>query len=287
MNFSYKVTKLVAYCSLIRGNQPVGLLLLLWPTLWALWLSEMSSPSFRVFLIFILGVFSMRSAGCIVNDLVDWKIDSCIKRTCKRPIPSGLVSKKEAKILFLFFVFLSFSLVLMMNEKTIFLSFIGLFLTLIYPFMKRYTNLPQMVLGISFSWPIPMVWAEVTQSLPKICWLLFLANIFWVMVYDTQYAMVDRSDDLKVGVRSSAILFNRYDKLIIGCLQLSVLIVLILIGWKIHLAKSFYYSIFIIFLLFIYQQMLIADRHPEDCFQAFLNNNWVGFVLFLGIFFGI
>ncbi|VFP81840.1 4-hydroxybenzoate octaprenyltransferase [Candidatus Erwinia haradaeae] len=287
MNFSYKITKLVAYYSLIRGDQPAGLLLLLWPTLWSLWLSKMSSPSFYVFFVFILGVFSMRSAGCIVNDLVDWKIDGYVKRTCKRPIPSGLVSKKEAKILFLFFIFLSFSLVLTMNQKTIFLSFIGLFLTLIYPFMKRYTNLPQVVLGIAFSWPIPMVWAEVTQSLPKICWLCFLVNTAWVMVYDTQYAMVDRSDDLKIGVRSSAILFNRYDKLIIGCLQLSVLIVLILIGWQVHLAPSFYYSIFIMFLLFMYQQILIADRHPEDCFKAFLNNNWVGFVLFLGILFSI
>ncbi|WP_157991284.1 4-hydroxybenzoate octaprenyltransferase [Candidatus Erwinia haradaeae] len=277
------MSKLVVYYSLIRGDKPAGLLLLLWPTLWALWLSEMSTPSFEVLFVFVLGVFFMRSAGCIVNDLADWKIDGYIKRTCKRPIPHGLISKKEAKIFFLFFILLSCFLVLTMNKTTIFLSFIGLFLTLIYPFMKRYTHLPQVVLGVAFSWPIPMAWEAVSQSLPKACWLLFLANIFWVVAYDTQYAMVDRSDDLKIGVKSSAILFNHYDKLMIGFLQFLSLIIFILIGWQLNLAWSFYYSIFIASLLFIYQHKLIADRHPQDCFRAFLNNNWVGLVLFLGI----
>lgn len=271
----------------MRINNPIGWLLLLWPTLWALWLSGMKLPPVDVLVVFILGVFLMRAAGCVVNDFADRKIDGHVKRTRERPLPSGAVTTREAKLLFAGLILASFALVLTMNTMTIWLSLGGVALACIYPFMKRYTHLPQVVLGAAFGWAIPMGWAAVSESLPLTCWLLFMANICWTVAYDTQYAMVDRDDDLKIGVKSTAILFGRHDRLIIGLLQLATLALLVLVGWRLQLHSAFYASLAVAGMLFIYQQQLIAGREREPCFKAFLNNNWVGLALFVGVVFGI
>ncbi|WP_154754219.1 4-hydroxybenzoate octaprenyltransferase [Erwinia sorbitola] len=281
------MSKLSAYSRLMRIDKPIGSLLLLWPTLWALWLAGMKVPPLNVLLVFVLGVFFMRAAGCVVNDFADRKIDGFVKRTRERPLPSGAVSTREAKLLFAGLVLTSFALVLTMNSMTIWLSLGGLGLAWLYPFMKRYTHLPQVVLGAAFGWAIPMGWAAVSESVPLTCWLLFLANICWTVAYDTLYAMVDRDDDLKIGVKSTAILFGRFDKLIVGLLQLATLGLMALVGWQLHLSGIFYWSVLIAGVFFVYQQKLIAGRERERCFQAFLNNNWVGLVLFVGVAFGI
>nr|WP_083772853.1 4-hydroxybenzoate octaprenyltransferase [Erwinia tasmaniensis] len=282
-----QMSKLSAYCRLMRIDKPIGSLLLLWPTLWALWLAGMQVPPLKVLLVFVLGVFFMRAAGCVVNDFADRKIDGHVKRTRARPLPSGAVSTREAKLLFAGLVLISFMLVLTMNSMTLWLSLGGLGLAWMYPFMKRYTHLPQVVLGAAFGWAIPMAWAAVSESVPLTCWLLFLANICWTVAYDTQYAMVDRDDDLKIGVKSTAILFGRYDKLIIGLLQLATMILLAWVGRQLALNGIFYVTILAAGALFIYQQKLIAQRQRELCFKAFLNNNWVGLVLFIGVALGI
>lgn len=283
MEKSLPVNKFQAYSRLMRIDKPIGSLLLLWPTLWALWLADLQLPPLNVLLVFVLGVFFMRAAGCVVNDFADRKIDGHVKRTQQRPMPSGAVSSKEAKVLFAGLVLVSFCLVLTMNTMTILLSFGGLALAWVYPFMKRYTHLPQVVLGAAFGWAIPMGWAAISESVPSACWLLFFANICWTVAYDTQYAMVDRDDDLKIGVKSTAILFGRFDKLIIGLLQFAALVLMALIGWKMQLGGSFYWSLLLAGALFLHQQRLIAARGREACFQAFLNNNYVGLVLFIGI----
>jgi len=280
---SLQMSKLSAYIRLMRVDKPIGTLLLLWPTLWALWLAGMTVPPLNVLLVFTLGVFSMRAAGCVVNDYADRKIDGHVKRTRGRPLPSGAVSGKEAKILFVGLVLISFLLVLTMNSMTIWLSLGGLLLACLYPFMKRYTHLPQVVLGAAFGWAIPMGWAAVSESLPLTCWLLFLANICWTVAYDTQYAMVDRDDDLKIGVKSTAILFGRQDKLIVGLLQLATLLLLALTGWMSGLGGIFYWGLLLAAVLFIHQQKLIAKRERDKCFQAFLNNNYVGMIVFAGL----
>ncbi|MFG1173069.1 4-hydroxybenzoate octaprenyltransferase [Erwiniaceae bacterium CAU 1747] len=278
-----QMSKLSACIRLMRLDKPIGTLLLLWPTLWALWLAGMKVPPLNVLMVFVLGVISMRAAGCVVNDFADRKIDGHVKRTRERPLPSGAITSREAKVLFVGLVLISFLLVLTMNSLTIWLSLGGLLLAWMYPFMKRYTHLPQVVLGAAFGWAIPMGWAAVSETLPLTCWLLFLANICWTVAYDTQYAMVDRDDDLKIGVKSTAILFGRHDKLIIGLLQLATLLLLVLIGWLSGLGGIFYWGLLVAAVLFIHQQKLIADRQREKCFQAFLNNNYVGLALFAGI----
>jgi len=278
-----QMSKLSAYIRLMRVDKPIGTLLLLWPTLWALWLAGMNVPPLNVLIVFVLGVIFMRAAGCVVNDFADRKIDGHVKRTRQRPLPSGAVTSSEAKVLFAGLVLISFLLVLTMNSMTIWLSLGGLLLAWMYPFMKRYTHLPQVVLGAAFGWAIPMGWAAVNETLPLTCWLLFLANICWTVAYDTQYAMVDRDDDLKIGVKSTAILFGRHDKLIIGLLQLATLGLLALTGWLSGLGGIFYWGLLLAAVLFVHQQKLIADRKRERCFQAFLNNNYVGLVLFAGI----
>ncbi|UQY46228.1 4-hydroxybenzoate octaprenyltransferase [Erwinia sp. PK3-005] len=267
----------------MRIDKPIGSLLLLWPTLWALWLAGEAVPPLQVLMVFVLGVFFMRAAGCVVNDFADRKIDGHVKRTQMRPLASGEVSEKEAKVLFVALALISFALVLTMNAITIWLSFAGLALAWIYPFMKRYTHLPQVVLGAAFGWAIPMGWAAVSGHVPLNGWLLFLANICWTVAYDTQYAMVDRDDDLKIGVKSTAILFGRFDKLIIGLLQLSTLLLLVIVGQRMNLDGAFYWSLLLAAALFVHQQKLIAERQRERCFQAFLNNNYVGLVIFIGI----
>ncbi|WP_239955141.1 4-hydroxybenzoate octaprenyltransferase [Pantoea sp. Z09] len=277
------MSKFQAYSRLMRIDKPIGTLLLLWPTLWALWLSGMGVPPLSVLVVFVLGVFVMRAAGCVINDFADRKVDGFVKRTAGRPLPSGAVSEKEAKILFVLLGLVAFALVLTMNLMTILLSVGGLALAWCYPFMKRYTHLPQVVLGAAFGWAIPMAWAAVSESLPLECWLVFLANICWTVAYDTQYAMVDRDDDINIGVKSTAILFGRYDKLIIGLLQLATLGLLALVGLLMQLNALFFWSLLGAAVLFIYQQKLIVRRERDACFQGFLNNNYVGLVVFIGV----
>jgi 4-hydroxybenzoate polyprenyltransferase len=275
--------KISAYWQLTRMNRPIGSLLLLWPTLWSLVLSAKGMPDINVLIVFILGVFLMRSAGCVINDFADRKVDGHVKRTQQRPIPAGLVTAKESVRLFIILALLSFALVLTMNRLTILLSIVGIILAFIYPFMKRYTHLPQLFLGLAFSWSIPMAWAAQANELPAIVWFLFVINALWTIAYDTQYAMVDRDDDLKIGVKSTAILFGRYDKLIIGILQLSTLLMLIAIGQEYQLSTIYFWSILLVGALFVYQQYLIKQRQRDPCFRAFLNNNYVGMIITAGM----
>ncbi|HBK4769487.1 TPA: 4-hydroxybenzoate octaprenyltransferase [Serratia liquefaciens] len=276
-------SKWQAYSHLMRIDKPIGTLLLLWPTLWALWLAGKGVPSLSILLVFVVGVFLMRAAGCVVNDYADRAVDGHVKRTAGRPMPSGRVSEKEAKILFVVLVLISFALVLTLNAMTIWLSLAALALAWAYPFMKRVTHLPQFVLGAAFGWGIPMAYAAVSESLPLSCWLLLLANICWTVAYDTLYAMVDRDDDLKIGVKSTAILFGRYDKLIVGLLQFATLLLMLWVGYLAQLSGAFYWSLLLAGALFIHQQKQIAGREREACFKAFLDNNYVGLVLFIGI----
>ena len=277
-------TKAKAYWQLTRMNRPIGTLLLLWPTLWSLIIAAQGMPDFDVLVVFVLGVVLMRSAGCVINDFADRKVDGHVKRTKPRPLPSGLVSSKEAVILFLVLAVISFLLVLTMNPLTIKLSFIGVGLAFIYPFMKRFTHLPQLFLGLAFSWAIPMAWAAQTNELPSIVWFIFMINALWTIAYDTQYAMVDRDDDLKIGIKSTAILFGRFDKLIVGSLQLVTLAMLIALGMHYHLGDTFYWALLVAGGLFVYQQHLMRHRDRDLCFQAFLNNNYVGMAVTIGLF---
>lgn len=284
MDHSLTQDRWQAWCRLMRIDKPIGSLLLLWPTLWALWLAGMAIPALGTLTVFILGVFFMRAAGCVINDYADRKIDGHVQRTRARPLPSGAIGEREAKLLFGALVGISFALVLTLNSMTIALSTVALALAWVYPFMKRYTHLPQLVLGAAFGWSIPMAFTAVSESLPLSCWLLFLANITWTVAYDTQYAMVDRDDDLRIGVKSTAILFGRFDKLIIGLLQLATLLLLSVIGWQLGLGRFYYLALAGAAGLFFWQQKLIADREREACFRAFLNNNLVGMLIFIGIF---
>ncbi len=285
MEWSLRQNKLLAYHRLMRTDKPIGALLLLWPTLWALWVATPGLPPLWILAVFVAGVWLMRAAGCVVNDYADRKFDGHVKRTANRPLPSGAVTEKEARNLFVGLVLLSFLLVLTLNTMTILLSVAALALAWVYPFMKRYTHLPQVVLGAAFGWSIPMAFAAVSESVPLSCWLLFIANICWAVAYDTQYAMVDRDDDVKIGIKSTAILFGRHDKLIIGILQVVVMGLMALVGWLNGLGVVFYAAILIAGGLFAYQQKLIAHRERAACFQAFMNNNYVGLVLFIGLVF--
>ncbi len=276
-----------AYCRLMRINNPIGTLLLLWPTLWALWLAGRGTPAPWTLLVFVAGVFLMRAAGCVINDYADRHFDGHVKRTAARPLPAGLVSEQAAKVLFVVLVLLAFGLVLTMNPLTIWLSVAALALAWVYPFMKRVSHLPQLVLGAAFGWSIPMAYAAVSESLPATCWLMFFAYICWTVAYDTEYAMVDRDDDLKIGIKSTAILFGRHDTLIVGVLQLVTLVAMLALGRMMGLSQIFYWSVLAAAALFAYQQKLIAGRERDDCFRAFNNNNYVGMVLFFGILFGL
>lgn len=277
------MSKAEAFWQLTRMNRPIGSLLLLWPTLWALFLAADGLPDWHVLIVFVLGVVFMRSAGCVINDFADRKVDGHVKRTANRPLPSGLISSKEALSLFAVLVVCSFLLVLTMNTLTIMLSSIGIVLAIAYPFMKRVTYLPQFVLGLAFSWAIPMAYAAESNQVPPEAWLLFVINALWTIAYDTQYAMVDRDDDVKIGIKSTAILFGRYDKTIIGLLQLSVLALLIVLGSQLALSGIYYWGILAAAGFFVYQQWLIKGREREACFKAFLNNNYVGGLIFIAI----
>ncbi|AOW81314.1 4-hydroxybenzoate octaprenyltransferase [Vibrio mimicus] len=276
-----------AYWQLMRMDRPIGSLLLLWPTLWALLLAAQGLPDVRVLVVFVLGVFLMRSAGCVINDFADRHVDGHVKRTSQRPLPAGLVSAKEALLLFVVLAVTAFLLVLTMNTLTIQLSFVGILLAFIYPFMKRFTHLPQLVLGLAFSWSIPMAWSAQADILPPQVWVLFLINALWTVAYDTQYAMVDRDDDVKIGIKSTAILFGRWDKRIIGLLQLATLGLLVALGQGLELSASYYWSLLVAAGLFAYQQHLIRYRERMPCFQAFLNNNYVGMAITAGILFSV
>ncbi|WP_428466265.1 4-hydroxybenzoate octaprenyltransferase [Photobacterium minamisatsumaniensis] len=277
------MTKAKAFWQLARFDRPIGSLLLLWPTLWALFLAADGIPDPHVLVVFVLGVIFMRAAGCVINDFADRNFDGHVKRTAKRPMPSGKVSEREALALFGLLVLVSFLLVLTMNTLTIMLSVVGLVLAAAYPFMKRYTHLPQLVLGMAFGWSIPMAYAAQAGELPLVAWLLFAANILWTIAYDTLYAMVDRDDDLNVGIKSTAILFGRFDKMIVGFLQLGTVVLLIIIGALLALPQIYFWLLLLASSLFVYQQMLIRGREREPCFKAFLNNNYVGMLVCIGI----
>ncbi len=275
--------RLHAYLDLIRFNRPIGTLLLLWPTLTALWIASDGVPDTSLLIIFVLGTFLTRSAGCVVNDLADRHLDGSVARTEARPLVTGQVSPSEALALAATLGLLALVLVLFTNNLTIFLSFAAVALASSYPFMKRITHLPQLVLGAAFSWGIPMSFAAARNELPAELWLLFIANLLWTTAYDTEYAMVDRSDDRKAGIKSTAILFGDMDKAMIGALQLFTILALWLAGQRFELGMFYFLSLLIAAGLFGYQQYLIRDRASEACFQAFLHNNYVGLVVFAGV----
>ncbi len=275
--------RLTQYAYLMRLNKPIGIYLLLWPTLWALWIAGEGKPDFLVVSVFVLGVVLMRSAGCVINDYADRNIDPHVARTRDRPIASGKVAPQEALKLFGVLCALAFLLVLLMNRLTIYLSFGAVALAALYPFMKRYTHLPQVVLGAAFGWAIPMAFAAQTGEVPRVAWLLFVATVLWTTAYDTMYGMVDREDDLKIGVKSTAILFGESDRLVIAALQLLALGALALAGQAAMLGGFFYFGLALAAGLALYQQYLIRERRPDACFNAFLNNHWFGAAVFSGI----
>ena len=275
---------LKSYLQLMRFHKPVGTFLLLWPTLWALWIAGNGHPSFKNVIIFVLGVIFMRAAGCVINDFADRKIDLHVTRTKTRPLTTGVITKKQALILFLSLCAIAFFLVLLTNVLTIILSFFALLTAIIYPFMKRVTHWPQFFLSIAFAWSVPMAFAAQINHVPWMAFLIMLTTIFWVIAYDTQYAMADHDEDIKIGVKSTAILFGRYDRVVIGVLQLMFILFLCIIGALQSFSRIYFITIFAATLLMIYQQILIAQRAPNNCLRAFLNNQWVGAVVFLGIF---
>lgn len=275
--------KLRDYSTLMRLNRPIGILLLLWPTLWALWIASKGSPDGLVLMVFVIGVVLMRSAGCVINDYADRDFDPHVARTRHRPIATGRVTPKEALIVFAVLCLVAFGLVLLMNPLTIYLSFGGAVLAAIYPFTKRYTHLPQVVLGMAFAWSVPMAFAAQTGEVPRISWLIYVITVLWSVIYDTMYAMVDREDDLKIGVKSTAILFGEADRLILAGLQGMMFIGLLLLGQQTGMVFPYYIFVIIAAGFALYQQYLIRHRQPAACFKAFLNNNWLGVAVFIGI----
>ncbi|WP_019029691.1 4-hydroxybenzoate octaprenyltransferase [Colwellia piezophila] len=275
--------KWLAIKLITRMDKPIGTYLLLWPTYWALWIASDGWPSLHMLLVFSLGVFIMRSAGCVINDYADRKIDGQVERTKNRPLVNGMMTATEAINLFGLLIGMALGLVLTLSWPTIYLSIVALFLAAIYPFMKRYTQLPQVVLGAAFSWGMIMAFSEAQGQIPLVAWLLFFANLCWTVAYDTMYAMVDREDDLKIGVKSTAILFAENDKRIVGFLQLMTLALLWTVGDILAFGWPYQLSLIVAAGLFSYQQLLIVNREPKACFQAFLHNHWVGLVVFVGI----
>lgn len=271
------------FLELMRFDKPVGTLLLLWPTLSALWLAASGTPSIDILVIFILGVILMRAAGCVINDFADRNVDGAIQRTRNRPLVDGRITTTEALLLFAVLCLTAFLLVLMTNNLTIVLSIGGVSLAALYPFMKRYSHLPQVVLGAAWAWAIPMAFAAQTGTLVTGLWVFYIAIVLWTVAFDTFYAMVDRADDIKVGIKSTAILFDDLDLAMIGVLQALTVFALILTGQNFDRGLGYFIGIAIIALLFIYQQLIARNREPEACFKAFRNNHWVGLVLFVAI----
>jgi len=275
--------KLQLYAELIRFQKPIGVYLLLWPTLWALAIAGEGGPDIWVTLVFVAGVFLMRSAGCAINDYADRHIDLHVARTRDRPLVNGRISEREALLVFAGLSLLAFLLVLSLNQFTILLSIGGILLAASYPFMKRFHYLPQVHLGAAFGWAVPMAFAALTEQVPKQAWLLYVATLVWTVAYDTMYSMVDREDDLKIGIKSSAILFGDYDRLMIGLFQFLFILTLFLIGIDLEFSTIYYYALAVASLFLIYEQLLIVYRIPEYCFSAFLHNHWVGAIVFAGI----
>jgi 4-hydroxybenzoate polyprenyltransferase len=273
------------WIQLMRLDRPIGSMLLMWPTLWALWIAADGAPSLKNIVIFVLGVYVMRAAGCVINDYADRDFDGAVERTRSRPLATGALTGKQALMLFFVLALMAFALVLFLNRFTIVLSFGGLGLAVLYPFTKRFTYLPQMFLGAAFSWAIPMAFAAETESVPQIAWLLFITNLLWTVAYDTEYAMCDREDDLKLGIKSTAILFGDLDRPIIGLLQLLTLAALVLAGQRLAFTWPWYLGIAGMAACFAHQQWRIRHRERWPSFHAFLNNHWAGACVFVGLYF--
>jgi len=275
--------QLLNYAQLMRLDKPIGIWLLLWPTLWALWLAGKGHPNATVFIVFMLGVIIMRSAGCVLNDFADRKIDPYVERTRTRPIASGVVAPMAALTLFVALALIAIGLATMLNRQTQVLAVIAAILTIIYPFIERFTSIPQFILGAAFGWTVPMAFAAQTEQIPPLAWLVFGTVLIWAIIYDTFYAMADREDDLKLGVKSTAILFGNADLCIIGGLQILMLVALVFIGNMAELSTWYYTSIVITGTLMIYHQWIARDRHSSSCFNAFLHNQYIGMTIFIGI----
>ena len=271
------------YWRLMRLHRPIGIWLLLWPTLWALWIASAGRPDAKVFLILVLGTVVVRSAGCVINDFADRKIDPHVARTADRPLATGEVAPVEALLLFGALMLIGLGLVLNLNRLTVTFALAGAFLTVLYPFTKRFLSTPQFVLGIAFSWGVPMAFAATASDVPRVGWLLFLATVIWVVAYDTQYAMTDRPDDIKIGVRSTAILFGDLDRVFVAGLQALFLASLVLVGHSADLGPWYYGGLGAASLCCLYQAYLIKERDIVQSFRAFLNNAWLGGAIFAGI----
>jgi 4-hydroxybenzoate polyprenyltransferase len=271
------------YVQLTRLDRPIGIWLLLWPTLWALWIAGLGRPDGRLFIIFVVGTVLMRSAGCAINDYADRSFDPHVERTKTRPLAAGRISPVEALLLFAALALTALGLILQLNKLTLLLAVLGAALAVTYPFIKRFLSVPQMYLGITFGWGIPMAFASQLERVPRAALLLLIANVLWVTVYDTMYAMVDREDDIKIGVRSTAILFGDSDRHIIAALQAMTLLSLYFIGGMLRMGPWYYAGLMAGAIFFVYQLWLIRTRDPQGCFQAFLNNNYFGMSVFLGI----
>jgi len=275
--------RILYFALLTRFDKPIGTFLLLWPTMWALWIAGNGKPDIYITVIFLLGVIVMRAAGCIINDFADRNIDGQVSRTQHRPIASGKINTREALIVFLVLCVTAFALVLTLNWLTIGLSFVAVVLAALYPFMKRYTYMPQAFLGLAFGWSVPMAFAAQSNDLPAIAWLLLTATVLWATAYDTIYAMIDREEDLQIGVKSTAILFGEADKLIIGVIQGTFILTMLIIGNKLELSSYYYIGLLVASGLLVYQHKLIRDREPAQCLKAFLNNHWIGVAVFAGV----
>ena len=274
--------RLFAYTQLMRLDKPVGTLLLLWPTLAALWIAAEGVPPLPILLAFVAGTFVMRAAGCVINDIADRNFDGHVARTQERPLPQGRVSTTEAFVLFAVLLVLAFAIVMTLNTATRVLAVAGVLIAISYPFLKRWSHLPQVVLGAAFSWGIPMAFTATTGSLSALAWILFGASALWIIAYDTQYAMVDRRFDVEIGLKSSAILFATADRAVIGALQCAALALFFLGGAQAGFRHAFFAALAAVAALFIYHQWLIRTREENACFKAFRNNVWVGFALFAG-----
>jgi 4-hydroxybenzoate polyprenyltransferase len=283
MNVAFWKERVRQYGLLMRVHRPIGTFLLLWPALWALWIAGQGRPDPIVTLVFIFGVFLMRSAGCVINDFADRELDPHVARTRDRPLAAGHVTPREALLLFVTLCLLALVLVLTLNNLTRLLSLAGVPLAASYPFMKRFTYLPQVHLGIAFGWAVPMAFAAQTNSVPPIAWLMLTGVVLWAVAYDTMYAMVDREDDIYIGVKSTAILFGDLDRFMIGVIQLCFFVVMLLVGDQLELGWWYYLGLAAAGALALYQQYLIRNREPGECFKAFLNNNWVGGVILVGL----
>jgi 4-hydroxybenzoate polyprenyltransferase len=277
------LNQLLNYAQLMRLDKPIGIWLLLWPTLWALWLAGKGHPNATIFIVFMLGVIIMRSAGCVLNDFADRKIDPYVERTRTRPIASGVVAPMAALTLFVALALIAIGLATMLNRQAQVLAVIAAILTIVYPFIKRFTSIPQFILGAAFGWTVPMAFAAQTEQTPPLAWLVFGTALIWAIIYDTFYAMADREDDLKLGVKSTAILFGNADLCIIGGLQILMLVALVFIGNMAELSTWYYTSIVITGILMIYHQWIARDRHSSNCFNAFLHNQYIGMTMFIGI----